>query len=950
MQDPTVLQVTKPLKWYNKNVRIDFKKLMMDLSKAVIMFIAGKEASAAKELISVAGVVSVDDDPGGLAYLLILRSMLNAMHDLSTENIDLFPEDLQQLEKLYDDAEYVKFLDGLNEVLEAKKFGIKTSHLQHPKKIAIVPHFCQYLKQWLTKFGISANDAEQLSYRLPDYFVLNFHQEWTKNSNSYSGLLKKLESPASKDVKHIFEWQHYYAFLKQQIQQSVFGESFSLEQIYIPLRGSYVKKVKKENEEVKIKVAVHVEEALNRWIRTEKVDECIKVISGGPGAGKSSLAKIWAASLTENAALKVIFIPLHLFDLTNDFDSSLAQFFKESVDIPLSYQEPIKELQEKTLFIFDGLDELSEQGTFSTDMANRFISFIQRINYRSNQDQHIRFLFLITGRELTIQGHRLNFRKEGQIITLFPYFKQIHALEAKNWENIKVTEEDQRDQWWSRYGMLTQSGHNGIPTVLKEIEKLTEITAQPLLNYLVSLSIKRNKLEITKDTTLNAIYNDLIEGVYERSYERPHIAVKELAKAEFFRIQEEISIAAWHGGDVRTTTIKKIENHIKGSRLESVLNRFKEGAEKGISRLLLAFFFKEHKGLEAGEKTFEFTHKSFGEYLTALRLKKLIQRLDKQIRIHDEDYDAGIDKKRALSEWLSITGSTAMDIYILGFLKDEIAFCNKAEVKRWQQTICRLISHSLEYGMPFEERFSHLEETRRARNSEEALLAALHCCASKTMLVSRLEFKSIRAFGLWFAKFQGSATFGGGTLAGKCLRLLDLNGQELVGKNLILTNLKEAILIETDFSFALLTSSNLQGANLQGANLQEANLQEASLQEANLQNANLENANLKRANLRGANLKRANLWGANLKGVNLKRANLKGANLQNVNLQEANLQNVNLQGANLQGVNLRIVQGLKFEQLLYVVSLKGCEGIPPVIVKKLKAARPELFNDMHVKR
>jgi len=48
---------------------------------------------------------------------------------------------------------------------------------------------------------------------------------------------------------------------------------------------------------------------------------------------------------------------------------------------------------------------------------------------------------------------------------------------------------------------------------------LDEITAQPLLNYLVALSFTRGKLDFSSDINLNSIYSDLVAAVHERGYE-----------------------------------------------------------------------------------------------------------------------------------------------------------------------------------------------------------------------------------------------------------------------------------------------------------------------------------------------------------------------------------------------------------------------------------------------
>ena len=76
------------------------------------------------------------------------------------------------------------------------------------------------------------------------------------------------------------------------------------------------------------------------------------------------------------------------------------------------------------------------------------------------------------------------------------------------------------------------------------------------------------------------------------------------------------------------------------------------------------------------------------------------------------------------------------------------------------------------------------------------------------------------------------------------------------------TQLKEAILDQSEF-----IGAHLQGANLPGASLREANLTDASMRGANLRDADLRGADLTRADLSGADLSGARLFGAKLADV-----------------------------------------------------------------------------------
>ncbi|HBE21506.1 MAG TPA: hypothetical protein DEG17_13760 [Cyanobacteria bacterium UBA11149] len=85
------------------------------------------------------------------------------------------------------------------------------------------------------------------------------------------------------------------------------------------------------------------------------------------------------------------------------------------------------------------------------------------------------------------------------------------------------------------------------------------------------------------------------------------------------------------------------------------------------------------------------------------------------------------------------------------------------------------------------------------------------------------------------------------------------------------------------FSHLHLARACLNRVMLAGVNLAQANLSAAELIGINLTNANLQGANFIWAKMNGANLSNADLYGANLEGADLSGANLRGANLTGAN-------------------------------------------------------------------
>jgi uncharacterized protein YjbI with pentapeptide repeats len=764
--------------------------------------------------------------------------------------------------------------------------------------------------------------------------VYALHEEWAKHPEKYACLKEELNTPFTQANEREQSWQRYLAWLQKQVEEPMLLEAFGLKQVYVPLHAYYKQKVGGEKleeferrmreDEKYQRIVLDLETELEAWLEKGDRNDAIRVISGGPGSGKSSFAKIFAANQAEKGKTPVLFIPLHHFEPSDDLVEAVGKFVRDDGFLRHNPLDKDK-ADSRLLIIFDGLDELAMQGKIATEIAQQFVREVQRKVERFNIRETC-LQVLISGRELVVQANSSDFRQPQQILHILPYF--VIKDDRKNYiDNQNLLQQDQRQIWWQKYGNASGRGYDCLPEELKQ-NNLTEITAQPLLNYLVALSFDEQK-KFPTDGNLNAIYANLLTAVYQRGWAGyQHPAIRGIEEKDFVRILEEIALASWHG-DGRTTTVREIEAHCEHSSLKSLLEKFQESAKLGVTRLLTAFYFRE-SGVKEQEKTFEFTHKSFGEYLTAKRIVREVRLIHKKLKDRQDDPDEGWDEREALKRWAILCGASPMDEYLFKFVADEMRLQNASDVGNWQQTLCHLIGFMLRHGMPMERltpRPDFQEENRQARNGEEALLAVLNACARVTKIVSKIQWHTPEAFGIWISRLQGQR-IDTDVFCLDCLSFLDLQGCVLVYKDFYQANLEGANLEEANLGGANLERANLGGANLEQANLEggnlvranlvranllEANLErvnlertslvEANLVEANLERANLERANLERANLERANLERANLEQANLQGANLERANLERANLEQANLQGANIKGANLHGTNIKGVN-----------------------------------------------
>lgn len=903
MNGESGLPISKPTSVLKKSIKVNFKDFSKALGKGLVDLGFGKWDSLAGDGVEALTALGLAANAEEIAWLLVYRSLLQAMKNLIDEKTELEPEKFD-----------VKALQTkINQALEASSLSINKTFFAHPDQDSIVEVVKPAFVEWLKQCALSEADTQSISDRLPIYFAVALHEEWGSHAKDYAVLKEKLDTPFTQANERVQAWSRYSTWLQKQVEEPLFLEAFSLKRVYVPLRAYYNRKVegqKAEELEGRLassqqseRVVVDLEKELETWLsKGIKKEDAIRLISGGPGSGKSSFAKMFAAKLAAKGTIPVLFIPLHHFEPSADLIDAVGKFVQMDGILP---QNPLSaEHQEsRLLIIFDGLDELAMQGKIAEKTAQDFVREVQRKVERFNQ-REIRLQVLISGRELVVQTNETDFRKDGQILHVLPYFvpedDRGYYVGAK-----KLLEQDQRQLWWKNYGEASGSGYAGLPIELDQ-GNLTEITAQPLLNYLVALSLRRGELEFSEETNLNAVYADLLKAIYERGWaEHQHAAIQGIEEKDFVRILEEIALAAWHGNG-RTTTVGEIERHCESSNLKSLLSRFQEGfrddSKASITRLLTAFYFRQSGHNQSGDKTFEFTHKSFGEYLTARRIVQEVQYIHRKLEDRHKDPYEDWDERRALHRWAMVCGPSAMDEYLFNFVLDEMRLHNLSNVSNWQKTLCHQIEFMLRHGMSMEllnPRPEFKEENRQSRNAEEALLVTLDACAHLTKTLSKIDWYSFEAFGTWISRLLAQRSGDKHGLSLSNFTLEHLNFLDLEKCNLHMRDFVCAHFIKANFSDAGLTNANLWHAHLSGANFRGAGIYLAILIDADLEDAILEDAGLG-----GADLRRANLRGADLRRANLKGADLRGADLREADLREADLTGVKLEGANLKGTIL----------------------------------------------
>ncbi|MEM9599100.1 MAG: hypothetical protein AAGD06_32835, partial [Acidobacteriota bacterium] len=326
--------VKKPISAWNRPLKATFRSFFKSLSKTAVHAGTGQWERAATTAIDAATEVGLAAEPGQVAWMLLYESMTGAMAELAHEVRD-------RLRFVDDTPEAV--VDALDFSFEDREIRIDAGFFEHPLDLGLHQHLEEPFHRWLVGGGLTDVEARGVVSRLGRYFVYRLHHEFVATRERYALLEHRLESPFARAARREQLWTAYSAWLDHQLDEPLFSEAFGLRQVYVPLRAywSEVVKMNKETEPKRgpgtgdttiVHHVVDLAEALTAWIDTGARDDAVRVISGGPGSGKSSFCKTFSAQMAARPELRVVWVPLHRFQPEDDLRSALHGF---ATDDPL---------------------------------------------------------------------------------------------------------------------------------------------------------------------------------------------------------------------------------------------------------------------------------------------------------------------------------------------------------------------------------------------------------------------------------------------------------------------------------------------------------------------------------------------------------------------------------------------------------------------------------------
>lgn len=742
-----------------------------------------------------------------------------------------------------------------------------------------------------------------------------------------------LSGPVYDGVERRQAWQRHYAWIDHKLsKKALFGQEdtgITLRDVYVPLRCNHHEEVPVEGEgdeartssrEKKTRRVAHVgwlSETLWAWLdglatqgRAGEARDCLRVVAGVPGSGKTVFSRTFAYDVAMSGQFQVAYVELQHMAFKSDFEDRIRDYFKPRADgaglggdvfdmVDVEGAPPV-------LFVFDGLDELSRSDEAAKEVSRKFLRDLRELLGRLNRSG-LRAAGLVLGRSTAVEEARAEADlKLPAILHVMPLKVldeqcleigyRFHGGQVDQEDIVDpdgLVNRDDRPQFWARWLVASRQSSDAEAKALKN-SQLDDLTAEPLLFYLLILSgFAEQNAEKAADNR-NHVYREIFRRVHQRDkgkkQDMGHPASAHLDEDGFFHLMECLALAIWQGGG--RTGSKGDFDHYRDAHAHDREEEFEKADFAQLRNVALQFYTRAIGDTDHG---FEFVHKSFGEYLSACAILRAAQALSVQHRRKSEDFCAA---------WLKLFGAQPMTPEILGFLRDDARLLAGDVAIKLKEALTRHMNWVLTHGMPAH-RDGHasfrVAETHQ-RNATGALLAALNALAGAISLdggeaVIRLDWPD-------------------DTAARRLIEMLDITHDRATAHQLVLGHLDFGR--SSWLSLLELSSTNLSGANLTGAHMTRANLYDADLSGANLSGAGLSGANLIDANLSGANLSgahlsgaglsRANLSGANLRAADLRAANLSGADLIEANLsgtdvREADLREVDLRGADLSGAN-----------------------------------------------
>lgn len=642
-------------------------------------------------------------------------------------------------------------------------------------------------------------------------------------------------------------WGRLSPEIKDHIQNKNPAENYSFNSRRKKKRAS----IEEISDSEEIRLVCDLDAHLSHWAvgNTNRAD-CLRLVRGGPGSGKSSAAKKLVRTLVETnppdqlPEILVVLIPLqHVPFRTANLIDALDLFVTNTLKLQgFSFRKnEIPDHIKRVILVLDGLDELSADNSQAADLSQSLLdevsTWVKNTNYRRVNVQCVVF-----GRDGAMTGasRRLSLAMH-QELRIIPYLTDSVFVDPDG-----IAKQDLRKNWWDAWCRLPGNTMEPWPEAL-DGGVLRELSAEPLSLFIIVLfqAYDENLSEIkSRGQVFELVLERIISGWHHKA-QSDGKDTRFQVDEELVRLLEIIGAAAWTDSG-RVTTGKRVDS------FKNKTERAREGAlqmteRHAILKAVLSFYLSYTD--EDQDIGIEFTHKSFADYLAA---RYLVRNWHENFVLrHERDF------WQSFQAWTDSFKGGKVTVEVAGFIKDHCAESDRMNsdlpeslsrrnllptlgetIKElaWQRDldIQPLVAYSLIFSYLSQFEASRVKPAWLSMHDTRDLLSALNVIAQKKGTQIRENqlypiFDTVTYWHDWFVRsdFDGQALSMASFIE---MNLFDCNfaGCGLTGARYINSNL-----VKANF-----TNADLRGAVFHGSNLTHANFKDAKLDGADFRLAN----------------------------------------------------------------------------------------------------------------
>lgn len=746
---------------------------------------------------------------------------------------------------------------------DSEKHGIfiPERYLRRPLALPIYRHLKEAFLNEL-KGSATRNKIHELSFKIDSAYVRATFEVWTKRPEYYEPIAAAVLAPSAAAAELSLSWNAYRAQLVHDFEvKPIFGQEergISIAQLYVPLRGFWPKVEFEDagtyydpaDRAAQANIAM-IDDALLEWLNSDSPEDWIRLIGGGPGSGKSTTLKAFARRAADLSQWRPLLVPLQRIQVEKDLKEAINAFFTEQTDGPFTLPPLGRESVEDgapLLLIFDGLDEIAAPGEAAKDVIGTFANKLSNLYSALLGSGNRKIKMVVSGRMPAFQVARRylcppsygsievygflpsSFDNPGDDSEDHPEVKTDLELQVKSLWSI-----DQRPIWWKQYARAV--GENvGVPPAFRSA-RLKDLTHEPLLCYLLALAGYATEHWELAAENRNRIYRALIESVYERGWgdgARKRLGPgRNLTRGDFNKLMETIALAAWLGGDSRVASEIGFEEAVAITEAHDAWQEFSKDNGSDVTNLAMNFYLRSS---EKSQRGFEFTHKSFGEYLAAKAI----------LNVADDIVVEGRGKiDHIMRDWFTATNGGAVTGEMLQFMRDEVRLelnSQQSAVQERGRKIKSVFQSVVKYvsaeGFPIDPdgRTWRGFETAQA-NAECAAWVVLNCYALAFLSLGNKEDAKVQI--PWDTEDELSTILARASLVRsvlpRCMGYIQAEGQmfrgfEVAGADFRGANLRHITVLYSTFQDGSFVEANLEGSRFYLCNIMRTSFEGAFLE------------------------------------------------------------------------------------------------------------------------